>query len=83
MRRFYNQQNNFYNTSVVIHEGGTDRNWVLDLTIRESQWRRRSLDDVFKSQMYGRFYVRLRMQLLLKGAVHSGGLRSSLSALSV
>ena len=53
----YNQQNNFYNTTVSYYTKGELIGLVLDLTIRERSGGRRSLDDVFK-QMYDEFYVK-------------------------
>jgi predicted metalloprotease with PDZ domain len=53
----YNQQNNFYNTTVSYYTKGELIGLVLDLTIRERTGGRRSLDDVFK-QMYDEFYIK-------------------------
>jgi len=53
----YNQQNNFYNTTVSYYTKGELIGLILDLTIRERSGGRRSLDDVFK-QMYDEFYVK-------------------------
>jgi len=53
----YNQQNNFYNTTVSYYTKGELIGLVLDLQIRQRSGGRRSLDDVFK-QMYDEFYVK-------------------------